>query len=330
MKLGELAEQFDLVLDGDPEKQIEGVGTIEQASNDQIAFLANPKYRKFLRETHAGAVVLSPELAAECPTPSLSSDNPSYARIASLFDGARNFAPGIHPSAIVADDASVSATAYVGPFAVIETGCVVKAGTFVGAHCLVGQASKLEAQSYLYPRVTVYYNVVVGERSIIHSGAVIGADGFGIAMDAGHWVKVPQLGGVRIGADCEIGANTTIDRGAIEHTVLGDDVRIDNQVQIGHNVQIGAHTAIAGCAAIAGSTKVGQYCLIGGGAGLVGHISVCDRVTVNAMGLVTHSIKEPGEYASGAPLQSSRDWRRNAVRMRQLDDWVKRVKKLEG
>jgi len=167
--------------------------------------------------------------------------------------------------------------------------------------------------------------VRIGRRVLVHPGAVLGADGFGIAFERDHWIKVPQLGGVRIGDDCEIGANTTIDRGALEDTVLEDDVRLDNQIQVAHNVTIGAHTAIAGCAAIAGSTRVGRYCLIGGAAGILGHLTIADRVTITAMTLVTHSIREPGEYSSAAPMQDSRSWRRNAARIRHLDELARRV-----
>ncbi len=331
MKLGEIADQFQLELKGDSNVVVDGVGTIERATGSQIAFLANPKYRKHLPDTSAAAVILSAESAEGCPVPSLVSQNPyaSYARIASLFDPAAGCEPGVHASAVIADDVKLGNNIHVGPLAVIEAGCRVGDGAVVGARCHLGRGAVLKQQAFLHPGVTIYHQVQIGARSIIHSGAVIGADGFGIAHDQGAWVKVPQLGSVVIGNDCEVGANTTIDRGAIEDTILGDDVKIDNQVQIGHNVRVGDHTAMAGCAAIAGSTTIGKYCLIGGGAGVVGHLTLCDGVTVGAMSLVTHSIHEPGEYASGTPLQRNRDWRKNAVRMRQLDDIARRVKKLE-
>lgn len=189
----------------------------------------------------------------------------------------------------------------------------------IGEDCIVGAGSELVA------RVTLVKRVRLGRRVLVHPGAVLGADGFGLAMDAGRWLKVPQLGGVVIGDDCEIGANTSIDRGAIEDTVLEEDVRLDNQIQVGHNARIGAHTALAGCAAVAGSARIGRYCLIGGGAGVLGHLEVCDRVVVTAMSLVTHSIREPGEYSSGTPLMPNREWRRNSVRFKQLDALVRRM-----
>ncbi len=331
ISLGELAEQFGLELSGNPATEIRGVGTISNASADQLTFLANPKYGKHLMATKAGAVVLHPNQAEQCPTAALISTNPyaSFARIAAVFDQSRSSEPGIHPSAHIGDDCLIDASASIGPQVVIESGSHVGANATIGAGCFIGRNCQIADGVFLHPRVALYADVQLGKRTIIHSGAVIGADGFGIAFDDGAWIKVPQLGGVRIGADCEIGANTTIDRGAIEPTVLEDDVRVDNQVQIAHNCHIGAHTAMAGCSAIAGSTTIGRYCLVGGGAGVVGHLELCDRVTVTAMSLVTHSIAEPGEYSSGSPLQSSRDWRKNAVRTRQLDDIARRLRKLE-
>ena len=195
----------------------------------------------------------------------------------------------------------------------------------IGPGCVIGDDCVVGAGSELVARVTLVTRVRLGQRVLVHPGAVLGADGFGLAMDAGHWLKVPQLGGVVIGDDCEIGANTTIDRGAIEDTVLEDDVRLDNQIQIGHNVHIGAHTAMAGCSAVAGSARIGRYCLIGGGAGVLGHLEICDKVVVTAMSLVTRSIREPGEYSSGTPLMDNRSWRKNAARFKQLDALARRL-----
>ena len=201
-------------------------------------------------------------------------------------------------------------------------------GAIIGPGCVIGDDCEIGPGCELVSRVTLVTRVRLGKRVRLHPGAVVGAEGFGLAMDAGHWIKVPQLGGVLIGDDCEIGANTSIDRGAIEDTVLEEDVRLDNQIQIGHNVRVGAHTAMAGCVAIAGSTRIGRYCLIGGGAGMVGHIEICDRVLVTAMSLVTHSITEPGEYSSGTPIQPSRDWRRNAARFKHLDALARKIASL--
>jgi UDP-3-O-[3-hydroxymyristoyl] glucosamine N-acyltransferase len=196
---------------------------------------------------------------------------------------------------------------------------VIGPGCVIGDDCVVGAGSELVA------RVTLVTRVRLGQRVTVHAGAVLGAAGFGLAMEGGKWLNVPQLGGVVIGDDCEIGANTTIDRGAIEDTVLEEDVRLDNQIQIGHNAFIGAHTAMAGCAAVAGSARIGRYCLIGGGAGVLGHLEVCDKVMVTAMSLVTHSIREPGEYSSGTPLMDNRNWRKNAARFKQLDALARRI-----
>ncbi|MDN5924017.1 MAG: UDP-3-O-(3-hydroxymyristoyl)glucosamine N-acyltransferase, partial [Xanthomonadales bacterium] len=224
---------------------------------------------------------------------------------------------------------SVSDAASIGAFCVIEANAVIETGAVIGAHGYIGPHCRVGAHSRLLPRVTLLARVQLGQRVLIHPGAVLGADGFGLAFDADHWIKVPQLGAVRIGDDCEIGANSCIDRGALEDTVLDCDVRLDNQVHIAHNVHIGAHTAIAGCAAVAGSAHIGSYCQIAGGAGILGHLTIADRVTITAMSLVTHSIKQAGEYSSGSPLEPNRRWRRNAVRMKQLDELARRVATLE-
>jgi len=325
--LAELAEQFGLELRGDGTTLIRGVGTLAGAGPGQVSFLANPRYRKELATTRASAVVLSDADAADCPTACLVAGSPysAFARISALFDPAPGIQPGIHASAVVAPDAHVDPAAQVGPHAVIGARSTVAAGALVGPGCLVGEDCGIGPDCMLVAGVTLVARVRLGARVRIHPGAVIGADGFGLAMASGRWLKVPQLGGVRIGDDCEIGANTCIDRGAIEDTVLGEDVRLDNQIQVGHNVHIGDHTAIAGCTAIAGSARIGRYCLIGGGVGITGHLEICDRVTVTAMSLVTQSITEPGEYSSGMPVQDSRAWRRNGARFRQLDELARKI-----
>jgi len=326
-ELPELAERFGLELKGKATAHVRGVATLERAASGQIAFLANPTYRKHLSETRAGAVILREEDAANCPVPCLIAKDPyvAFAKIAALFDAVPEPSPGIHPSAVVAASARVAASAAVGPLVSIGARSVIEEGAVIGPGCIIGEDCTVGAGCELIARVTLVTRVRLGRRVRVHPGAVLGAEGFGLAMDAGHWIKVPQLGCVLVGDDCEIGANTTIDRGAIEDTVLEEDVRLDNQIQIGHNVRIGAHTAMAGCVAIAGSTRIGRYCLIGGGAGMVGHIEVCDKVLVTAMSLVTHSISEPGEYSSGTPIQSSRDWRRNAARFKHLDELARKI-----
>ncbi len=334
--LAALAERFGLELRGDGRRLITGVATLATATPEQLSFLANPHYRAQLAASRAGAVVLRADDAEHCVSASLIASDPyvAFAKIAALFDPAPAAVPGVHPSAIVDAGARVAASASIGPLCVIEAGAVIEEGVAIGPQCLIGAGCTVGAQSRLVARVTLVTRVTLGKRVLVHPGAVIGADGFGLAFDRdafdhGGWIKVPQLGGVRIGDDCEIGANTTIDRGALEDTVLEQDVRLDNQIQIAHNVHIGAHTAMAGCAAVAGSAKIGRYCLIGGGAGILGHLSVADRVTITACALVTHSIHAAGEYSSGVPLQDSRQWRRNAARFKHLDDLARRVQIIE-
>lgn len=329
--LGELAKRFGLTIHGDADTMITGVGTLASAGEGQLAFLANSKYSAQLARTRASAVVLASETLAQCPVPALVAVDPylGFARIAALFEQRSAPSPGAHPTAVIADGARVAENASIGPYCVIADGAVIGDGAELGPHCMVGPGCEVGAQSRLVARVTLVQNVKLGCRVLVHPGAVIGSDGFGIAVDDGHWTKIPQLGGVRIGDDCEIGANTTIDRGALEDTVLGEDVHLDNLIQIAHNVTIGAHTAMAGCSAAAGSAKIGRWCLIGGNAGILGHLEVVDQVTITAKSLVTHSIHEPGEYSSGTPLQDNRTWRRNAARMKKLDEFVRRLLTLE-
>jgi UDP-3-O-[3-hydroxymyristoyl] glucosamine N-acyltransferase len=323
----ELAARFGLLLHGDGGIRVAGVSTLAGADATQLSFLANPRYRAQLEDSQAGIVVMAAGDAEGYPGTALIADDPysAFARIASLFDVREPPAPGIHPSAIVDATAQVDPAAQIGPLAVVGPRSTVAAGAVVGAGCVVGEDCVVGAGCELGAHVTLVRRVRLGQRVLIHPGAVLGADGFGLAMEAGRWLKVPQLGGVVIGDDCEIGANTTIDRGALDDTVLEDDVRLDNQIQVGHNVHIGAHTAMAGCSAVAGSARIGRYCLIGGAAGVLGHLELCDRVVVTAMTLVTHSIREPGEYSSGTPVMDNRSWRRSAARFKQLDALARRV-----
>lgn len=329
--LAELAEHARAELRGDDDRRIHGVATLSAAGPEDVSFLANRRYRSQLAETRAGAVIVPPEAADQCDCPVLVSDNPyaAFARVASLFDNRPAPAPGVHASASVDPSAEVAGDVSVGANAVIAAGADMAAGSELGAGSYLGEGSRVGAGTRIGPGVAVLHGVRLGRRVLVHPGAVIGADGFGLASDEGRWIKVPQLGGVRVGDDCEIGANTTIDRGALEDTVLEEDVRLDNQIQIAHNVRIGAHTAMAGCSAVAGSTAIGRHCMIGGGVGILGHLVIADRVVITAMSLVTHSIREPGEYSSGTPLESNRRWRRNAARLRQLDDIARRLKALE-
>lgn len=323
----ELAQRFGLELRGE-DRPVHGVGTLATAGPGQLGFLANPRYRGQLAETAAGVVVLrEADLDARAGTALLARDPyAAFARIAALFEPKPVRPPGVHPSAVVDATAVVDPGAHVGPLVVVGARSRIAAGAMLGPGCVVGEDCEVGEGSELVARVTLVVRVRLGKRVLVHPGAVLGADGFGIAMDHGQWLKVPQLGGVVVGDDCEIGANTTIDRGALEDTVLEQDVRLDNQIQVGHNVRIGAHTAMAGCSAVAGSATIGRHCLVGGGAGILGHLEVCDRVVVTAMSLVTHSIREPGEYSSGTPLMDNRAWRRSAARFKQLDDIARRTR----
>lgn len=322
-----LALRFSLDFQGNPDTSVHGIGTLANANAGQLAFLANPKYTAQLAATQASIVVLHAKQADMCPCACLISTDPyaSFAQISQLFDDGDELPPGIHATASITAGAQVHTDARIGPFVTIEAGTVVDAGAHIHAHCHIGPNCHVGADCRLLPRVTLVKRVRLGQRVRIHSGAVLGADGFGLAMHQGQWLNVAQLGGVQVGDDCEIGANTTIDRGAIEDTELENDVRLDNQIQIGHNVRIGAHTAIAGCVAIAGSARIGRHCLIGGAAGIVGHIEIADHVVVAAMSLVTHSLPEAGEYASGTPIMAKAEWRKSAARFKQLDTLARQL-----
>lgn len=329
--VAELADRFGLRLRGDGARVIDGVGTLAGAGPTQLGFLSNSKYTAQLAATRAGVVVLREEDLDACQGTALIARDPyvAYARIAALFERLPAAPPGIHPSAVIEPGARISESASIGPCCVIGGTAVIEDGAILGPHCIIGDGCTVGAQSRLVARVTLVTRVTLGRRVLVHPGAVIGSDGFGLAFDNDHWIKLPQLGGVRIGDDCEIGANTTIDRGALDDTVLEEDVRLDNQIQIAHNVHVGAHTAMAGCAAVAGSAKIGRYCMIGGNAGVLGHLELADRVTITAKSLVTHSIREPGEYSSGVPLQDNRQWRKNAARFKHLDEYARRLSALE-
>ncbi|MEN8205966.1 MAG: UDP-3-O-(3-hydroxymyristoyl)glucosamine N-acyltransferase [Pseudomonadota bacterium] len=332
LTLGKLAEEVGGELqNADPDCEITGVATLQHAGEGDISFLANAGYRKYLSDCRAAAVILSLEDAASYPAAAIISSNPyvSYARAAALIAPAPAARQGIHASASLDADCRVDASAWVGPHCIIEQGAVIHAGVQLAGGCFVGAGSVIGAGSKLSANVVVCHGVTLGERVSIAPGAVIGSDGFGLANDGGCWVKVPQLGSVRIGSDVDIGANTTIDRGALENTVLEDGVRLDNQIQVAHNVRIGAHTAIAGCVGISGSASIGQHCMIGGGAGIVGHLEITDHVIITGMTMVTKSITKPGVYSSGVPAQENDTWNRNYARFRQLDKLARKVLSLE-
>jgi UDP-3-O-[3-hydroxymyristoyl] glucosamine N-acyltransferase len=319
--LGDLAVRFGLGLRGDPASRVSHVATLSNAGPGALSFLANPHYRKQMASTRATAVLVEPTDAADCPVAALIDPNPylAYARIAELLHPTTVKPPGIHATAVVSPDARLAPSVCVGPLAVIEAGAQVGERVIVGAGCVIQRGVSIGEDSQLLPRVTLYEGVRIGRRCILHSGAVVGADGFGFAPNGGVWVKVPQVGSVQIGDDVEIGANTTIDRGAIDDTVVEEGVKLDNQIQVGHNVTIGAHSAIAGCVGISGSTTIGRRCMIGGGVGLAGHLTIADDVVLTGFTLVTGSIKEAGSYSSGMPAVETRAWRRIVARLRRMN-----------
>jgi UDP-3-O-[3-hydroxymyristoyl] glucosamine N-acyltransferase len=331
IKLGQLAEFLGATLRGPADKEITGLATLQEASHDQVSFLANPQYRKFLASTHAAAVLLKPADAEGYAGDALLIADPylAYARISHLFDPKPKAAAGIHPTAVVAQDAVVDPAASVGAFAVIESGARIAAGVTIGAHCFIGARSIIGEGGWLAPRVTLYHDVRIGQRVVIQSGAVLGGEGFGFANEKGVWQKIAQIGGVTIGDDVEIGVNTAIDRGAMDDTRIGNGVKLDNQIQIAHNVQVGDHTAMAACVGISGSARIGKHCMLAGGVGLVGHIDICDGVFITGMTMVTRSITEPGSYSSGTAMQPAAEWRKSAARIRQLDDMARRLQQLE-
>jgi len=331
--LTELVQGLDVTIKGDPNFIITGVCTIEKSKPGCITFLTNTLYRKHLATTQAGAVILSEKDVVDAPINMIVTRNPHYvyAKIAEFFDDKPNQITGIHPTAVIGEGAEIDPSASIGPFSIIGRQVKIAAHAVVGAQCFVGDFCELGAACQLDTRVTVYHNVKIGQRSRIMSGAVIGSDGFGFANQQGNWHKVPQLGGVQIGDDVDVGANTTIDRGAVEDTVIEDGVKLDNLIQVAHNVRIGANTVIAGCVGIAGSAVIGKNCMIGGAACVNGHIKIADNVIITGMTAVTKSIQEPGIYSSGIlGAVPNEEFRRNNARFHRLGNLMQRVKELES
>lgn len=331
--LGEIAAISGARLQGgDPAMVITGVASLDNASSGQLSFLTHSRYRHHLLVTRAAAVILSPEDAAACPGPALIADNPhvAYARAAALFEPVAAPQRGIHPTAWIHPTAHIAADAWIGPHCTVGAGTIIEAGVNVGPHCVIGEQVMIGAASRLVAQVTICHRVRLGCRVLAHPGAVIGSDGFGLALERdGRWLKVPQLGSVQIGDDVEIGANTTIDRGALEDTVIEEGVKLDNQIQVAHNVRIGAHSALAGCVGIAGSAQIGRHCMLGGGVGIAGHLTIADRVQVTGMSLVTQSITQSGVYSSGLAVEPNRLWNKISARLRRLDELFRRLAALE-
>jgi len=329
--LGELAARFGCELHGDPNVVVERVGTLSSAASNAVTFLANSSYRSQLKETGAAAVILAPRDRDDCPVASLVHPEPYlvYARVATFLHPPAVAAPGVHESAVVAASAHVAASAEVQAHAVVGSDCVVGADAVIGAGAVLGNNVTVGDGTRIGPRVTLLDGVRVGARCIVHAGAVLGADGFGFAPNHGQWEKIPQVGSVVVGDDVEIGANTTIDRGTIEDTVIEDGVKLDNLVQIAHNVRLGEHTIIAALSGIAGSTKLGRRCMIGGGTVMTNSLTICDDVVFTFSSIVTRSVDEPGTYSGHLSAEEASVWRRNAARFRNLDALADRLIKVE-
>ncbi|WED21174.1 UDP-3-O-(3-hydroxymyristoyl)glucosamine N-acyltransferase [Vibrio sp. JC009] len=329
--LAELATIVGGTVQGDDSVVISRVVAMDKAGEGEVTFLSNPKYKKHLADCKASAVMVKESEAELCVTNALVVDDPylAYAKVAQALDTTPAPAAGISDSAVIAGDVTLGENVSVGANATIESGVVLGDNVSIGAGCFVGKNASIGANTKLWANVSVYHDVAIGESCLVQSSTVIGSDGFGYANEKGEWVKIPQTGSVKIGNRVEIGACTTIDRGALDDTVIEDNVILDNQLQIAHNVHIGYGTAMAGGTIVAGSTKIGKYCIIGGGTVINGHIEIADGVTITGMGMVMRGIDEKGVYSSGIPLQPNKEWRKTAARVHRIDDMNKRLKEVE-
>ncbi|MBI1890798.1 MAG: UDP-3-O-(3-hydroxymyristoyl)glucosamine N-acyltransferase [Burkholderiales bacterium] len=336
-RLKELVERLGGRLIGDETIEVIGIAPLSEAQSSHITFLSNPKFRAQASQTKAAALILSADddkiVGAGYSGARIIAANPYayFARAAQLFAQKRAvpLQPGIHPSASVDQTAQIAPDANIGPNAVVEADAVIGSRARIDAACFIGRSAKIGADTHLYPRVTIYEACEIGQRGIIHSGAVIGADGFGFANEAGVWIKIPQVGRVLIGDDVEIGANTSIDRGALNDTIIEEGVKLDNQIQIGHNCRIGAHTLMSGCVGVAGSAIIGKHCTFGGAAMILGQLSIADHVTVSSGTLVSRSITEPGMYTGFYPLAKNADWEKTAAIVRNLPTMREKIRELE-
>ncbi|MHB9118633.1 MAG: UDP-3-O-(3-hydroxymyristoyl)glucosamine N-acyltransferase [Burkholderiales bacterium] len=329
--LGEIVSRLGGELVGPSRVQITKVAPLHKAQPGHISFFTQGKYREQLRQTSASAVILGEKERDASDLPRIVSNNPYayFAKVSQLLNPTPTVVPGIHPSAVIDPSAKISPTAHIGPLVCIGKNVQIGENTILHSGCQLGDNVSVGDSGLFYPQVTVYKDCMIGHRAIVHSGVVIGSDGFGLAMEDGCWLKIPQIGKVLIGDDVEIGANTTIDRGAMDDTVIENGVKLDNQIQIAHNVRIGAHTAMAGCSAVAGSTIVGHHCTIGGAASILGHLEIADYSNISAASLITKSVRQPGTYTSGMPFSEHRTWLRNAAHLRHLDQMAKRIHELE-
>lgn len=337
IRLGDLVERFGGQLVGDPDLEVQAIAPLDSAGASHISFLSNSKLRALAAQSQAAALILSPlddpTVAATYEGARIVTTNPYayFARAAQYFVSLTESAPvpGIHPSAVVAPGATVDPTAHVGPHVTIEEGAVIGAHAVIDSGCFVGREAVIGEHTHLFANVTFHARCRIGKRGILHSGAVIGTDGFGFAVEAGVYIKIPQTGRVLIGDDVDIGANTTIDRGALDDTVIEDGVKLDNQIQIGHNCHIGAHTAMAGCVGVAGSAKIGSRCTFGGAAMVLGHLEIADNVHISSGSMVSRSVLEPGQYTGFYPLAKNAEWERSAAIVRNLDSMRGKIRTLE-
>ncbi len=330
IKLSELAQKINCRLRGE-DYSIDNVADINHAGSGDLVFISNVHYKDALSSTNASAVICKEEWLGGCTLPALLTDDPrlAFAKAATLLNPVVSESPGIDPTAVIANDADVAASAILDANVVVKSGATIGAKAYIGAGAIIGENVRVGDGSHLHANVTIYSNCVIGNNTILHSGVVVGADGFGFVRDKDAYFKVPQLGRVRIGNDVEIGANTTIDRGALLDTVIGDGVKLDNQIQVGHNVEIGDHTVISACSCVGGTAKIGKYCLIGGNVGVRDNIEITDNVMVTARTFVTASISKAGSYSSSTPMDDTANWRKNAARFKQLDEMSRRLRKLE-
>ena len=332
VSLGSLAARFGCELVGDPDTEVSRVATLSNAGEGAVSFLANPAYRSQLATTAASAVILTPDIVDDNPVASLVASDPYvlFARVATVLYPRPSYPAGIHASAVVDGSAAVDPTAHVAPQVVVEAGASIGARSYVGPGSVIGTDCSIGDDCHISANVSLIDDVTIGDRVILHGGVVVGADGFGHKMADGAWLKVPQVGGVRIGNDVEIGACTSVDRGAIDDTVIEEGVKLDNQIQIAHNCRIGAHTVIASGTGVSGSTTIGSRCIIAGHVGFVGHISVCDNVMITGQAVITKDITTPGIYSGAFAAEPDRDWKRRVARFRRLDKLSERLQAIES
>jgi UDP-3-O-[3-hydroxymyristoyl] glucosamine N-acyltransferase len=326
----ELAAELGLQMEG-CDVALDRVAPLENADAASLSYFSDHRYRSALARTAAGAVILRSEDVVAAPGTALISDNPAldFARAAARLHPRQHPAPGVHPTAVVDARAQIDPTASIGAFCVIEADVSVAANVQVGPHAVVGAGTRIGRDTQVGARVVICAGCIIGERVLLHPGAIIGRDGFGFARDGERWVRIPQVGRVRLGNDVEIGANTVVDRGAMDDTVIGDGVKLDNLIQIGHNVVVGDNTAMAACSGISGSTRIGRRCTIAGAVGMAGHLTIGDDVHFTGMAMVTRSQTKPGIYSSGIPAMPNAQWRRTVGRFRRLDSLMERIERLE-